>query len=79
MIRRSLQNVIKAIAGLVVMSADLEQVSNSLYDGRVPQMWAARSYPSLKPLASYVADLLERLKFLSGMQTTFADELTNML
>jgi len=78
-IRRSLQNVIKAIAGLVVMSADLEQVSNSLYDGRVPQMWAARSYPSLKPLASYVADLLERLKFLSGMQTTFADELTNML
>lgn len=64
-IRQSLVDIQKAIKGEVVMSAELEAVSNALFDNRIPDFWAARSYPSIKPLASYIVDFVERLKFIN--------------
>lgn len=61
-IRTSLQEIRKALKGEVLMSPALEKASRSLYDGKVPEMWMNASYPSLKPLGSYMADLKLRIQ-----------------
>lgn len=60
----SLINVKKALKGTLVMSEDLENLSNSLYDNNVPLMWAEKGFLSLKLLASWVIDLNDRIKFI---------------
>ena len=37
----------------------------SMYDNLVPEMWAAKAYPSLKPLSSWTGDLVERTRFIA--------------
>uniref|UniRef100_A0A4W6F8M2 Dynein axonemal heavy chain 1 n=1 Tax=Lates calcarifer TaxID=8187 RepID=A0A4W6F8M2_LATCA len=63
-ISQSLSDIVKALRGLVVMSSELELMANSLFNNVVPDMWKAKAYPSLKPLASWVSDLLQRINFL---------------
>ncbi|XP_067102135.1 dynein axonemal heavy chain 1 [Osmerus mordax] len=65
-ISQSLSDIVKALKGLVVMSSELELMANSLFINVVPDIWKGKAYPSLKPLASWVSDLLLRIKFLKG-------------
>ena len=47
------------------MNAELDGVFNAMAVGAVPALWSAQAYPTLKPLASFVTDLLARLKVFS--------------
>ena len=54
-----------ALIGEVVMSEELEMMANSLYDNQVPVAWQPNiGFLSLKPLASWVNELNERITFL---------------
>lgn len=63
-IRTSLVNLDKALQGLQVMSAELDTVFRAMSVGQVPNLWKEKSFPSLKPLASFTTDLLARLNML---------------
>uniref|UniRef100_G1MWR4 Dynein axonemal heavy chain 1 n=1 Tax=Meleagris gallopavo TaxID=9103 RepID=G1MWR4_MELGA len=63
-IAQTLKDLLKALKGLVVMSSQLELMANSLYSNSVPTVWNTKAYPSLKPLASWVNDLVQRVEFL---------------
>jgi dynein heavy chain len=75
-IRSTLVDIGNAAKGLVVMNAELEVVADGILQSRTPDVWLKVSYPSLKPIASYVGDLIVRLHFFqewiqSGAPCTF--------
>ncbi|XP_029949300.1 dynein heavy chain 6, axonemal [Salarias fasciatus] len=63
-LRTSLVTLQKAIAGLVVMSEEMDRIYTSFLNNQVPTHWANSAYPSLKPLASWVRDLALRTAFI---------------
>lgn len=65
-VRSSMKNLALALKGFVVMSDDLDEAYNALTSGRLPKLWTRVSYPSLKPPAAYIDDLLQRLAFFRG-------------
>ncbi len=52
--KTSLWELKKALKGQVVMSEELEKLSNSIYDNQVGKIWADKAFLSLKPLASWI-------------------------
>jgi len=59
----SLPLLLKALKGLVVMSNELEAIANAIAINQVPKMWSSVAYPSMKPCAAWVTDLMDRLQF----------------
>ncbi|ERL87542.1 hypothetical protein D910_04933 [Dendroctonus ponderosae] len=65
LVHSSMDQLKKAIKGLVVMSEALEDVYKAFMNNQVPKMWSAKAYNSLKSLGSWVFDLTLRLDFIS--------------
>ena len=53
-----------ALKGQIVMTGELDALGNAMFDGKIPAMWAKKSYPSLQPLAAYISELVRRLETL---------------
>lgn len=62
-IRKSLQDLIKAIKGAIVMTPELENMALSLSVAKYPVFWSKFSYPSLKSLGGYITNFIDRLDF----------------
>ena len=60
----SLPLLIRALKGLVVMSSELEEISNAISLNVVPDSWTKLAYPSMKPLLAWGSDLMDRLTFI---------------
>ena len=60
----SLTQLHDAILGKINMSAVLDAMYTDLMNNKVPNNWINVSYPSLKPLASYMTDLTDRMTFM---------------
>ena len=56
--RKSLDDLVQAIGGFIVMSSTLDAMYLSLTNGVVPKNWESVAYPSLKPLSSWFDDLI---------------------
>lgn len=65
--RKSLSDLVRAIDGTVVMSIDLETMYSNFTDNKVPIVWSEKGvgYPSLKPLGSWIKDIILRFEFMS--------------
>eukprot|EP00606_Chrysophyceae_sp_TOSAG23-5_P001616 GSChrysophyteH2.ASY1.ANO1.110.1 assembled CDS len=74
--RSSLRDVKRAIRGMIVMSADLDDMYASFLNNKVPPIWEKVSFASLKTLASWVRDMVSRVAFMrlwlvNGQPATF--------
>jgi len=74
--RSTLSDIGKAVQGLVVMSPELDEVASGILNNATPAFWMKVSYPSLRPMTSFVTDLAARLKFFTdwvndGVPVTF--------
>jgi len=56
----------KALVGQLVMTEELDKMATAMFNQQVPANWEKKAYPSLKPLAAWVNDLLARLDFLNN-------------
>lgn len=63
LIKGSLKEMKKAIAGEALLSAQLEAALVSMQVNQIPEIWKSKSFSSLKPLGSYIKDLKTRLDF----------------
>ena len=52
------------------MSEEMEKVYNSFLNNQVPSLWSNTAYPSLKPLGSWVKDLILRTAFVDVRKFT---------
>ena len=62
-IKKTLVDISMSLEGKKIFTSQLEEILKNILEGKVPQKWLSVSYPSLKPLASYLSNLKKRVEF----------------
>lgn len=62
--RTSMSELRRCLLGELQISSDMEQIMTALADDNVPRAWQAVSYPSLRRLGAWIADLSDRAQYL---------------
>ena len=60
------------LKGDLSITEAMEALMNSLYDDKVPDSWASKAWPSLRPMASWLADVLARHRQLESWTADLA-------
>ena len=63
---REMGELDRALRGETLFGEHLQRVAKQIYENRVPDVFHRCSFPSLKPLSSWVGDLKARLDFLQN-------------
>lgn len=61
--RGSLPQFLAALAGRIAMTDVLEKMGTAFMQNQVPPNWTKVSFLSLKPLSSWMEDLIKRINF----------------
>lgn len=63
-IRRTCVDLCMSMDGTIVQTLELESIAGAIALRKTPAEWMKCSYPSLKPVGSYVLDFVDRLRWL---------------
>jgi len=70
--KRSLAELDLGLKGDLSISEPMENLMNALYDDKVPSTWNARAWPTMRPLAAWLSDVLQRQRQLEGWTADLA-------
>jgi dynein heavy chain len=65
-VKQSLKKLLKALKGIVVMSGEVEQMTDAPYDNMVLTLWENAGYHSIKHLNFRMTALKERISFFAN-------------
>jgi dynein heavy chain, axonemal len=60
-VQSTLQELLRALKGSIVMPEQLEIVATSLFNNKIPTDWQSKSYPSLKPLGRKITKSIYKI------------------
>jgi dynein heavy chain len=63
-LKKTLAELKKAIKGFAVMSQELDEMYLAFQNNVLPGLWRKVSFASLKPLASWFKDMINRVEFM---------------
>jgi dynein heavy chain len=61
--RKSLKSIALAMKGLIVLSAELDEMATQMFNNQTPALWKKKCYPTLKPMSSFVMDFVDKMNF----------------